>query len=89
MTYHFDENTTNGFVSKEDERLSIYCDYYSIDQGELKNSLIADYVDAHHQILDELINGYKEMGPLNKKICDEFVGCECEAGYEIENRGII
>ncbi|KRL06233.1 hypothetical protein [Liquorilactobacillus oeni] len=90
MTYHFDEHTANNFFANKNERISIYCDYYSIDQGELeKNSVMADYVDAHHQILDDLISGYKEMGPLNKKICDEFVGCEYEAECEIEDRGII
>ncbi|KRM92963.1 hypothetical protein [Liquorilactobacillus cacaonum] len=89
MAYHF-ESMAEKINNDSSERISIYCDYYSINQQELeKDNMVAEYVEAHRHILDELINGYKEMGPLNKKICDEFIGCDCETEYENKDRGVI
>ena len=66
------------------ERLAAYCDYYAIDFSELKHDpLLLQYITAHQQVLDDLINGYEEMGPLNKKICNEFVECEAECELKI------
>lgn len=66
------------FLNRRD-RLAIYCDYYAIDQAEIQhNPTLLNYVVSHQQILDELISGYTEMGPINQQICDEFVGCECD-----------
>ncbi|WP_281165846.1 hypothetical protein [Liquorilactobacillus sicerae] len=63
----------------EKDRLNAYCAYYAIDQYQLeKDPSLFEYVIKHQKILDDLIKGYEEMGPLNKKICSEFVSCECE-----------
>ncbi|KRL05957.1 hypothetical protein [Liquorilactobacillus hordei] len=89
MAYRF-ESMTEELGSDNNERISVYCDYYSINRRDLEeNNVVAEYVEAHRYILDELISGYKEMGPLNKKICDEFIGCDCETEYENKDRGVI
>lgn len=66
------------------DRLAAYCDYYAIDLRKLQHDpLLLEYITAHQQVLDDLINGYEEMGPLNKKICNEFVECEAECELKI------
>ena len=82
MTYHF-EDVMDDLIVDNNERIALYFDFYAIDRHELeKDKVVAEYVEKHHQVLDALITGYKEMGPLNKKICDELVGCECETEFE-------
>lgn len=82
MTYHL-KNVIDDLIIDNNERKALYCEFYAIDQRELEeDKVVAEYVENHHQILDALIAGYKEMGPLNKKICDELVGCECETEFE-------
>ncbi|MFT8727833.1 MAG: hypothetical protein ABF756_07525 [Liquorilactobacillus ghanensis] len=79
MVYQSEDEQFDSRFLKQQERLAIYCDYYAIDQAEIKRDpALLDYIVSHQRILDELISGYTEMGPINRQICDEFVDCECD-----------
>lgn len=59
--------------------LADYCAYYSISNEALNDSEILKSVLSHQKAMDELIDGYSEMGQLNSEISNDFKGSEDEA----------
>ncbi|KRK45646.1 hypothetical protein FC66_GL001297 [Dellaglioa algida DSM 15638] len=59
--------------------LADYCAYYSISNEALNDTDILNSVLSHQKTMDELIDGYSEMGQLNSEISNDFKGSEDEA----------
>ncbi|KRM57643.1 hypothetical protein FC30_GL001506 [Ligilactobacillus animalis KCTC 3501 = DSM 20602] len=41
----------------------------------------AERIEKYHTALEELIDGYGQMGGLNQEICGIFGSCDCDADY--------
>lgn len=55
------------------------CDFYDVSPGEIsENPCYADYIADHHILLRQLIDGYAEMGSINREICDDFCTCDTD-----------
>lgn len=64
-------------------QMETYCEIYDIDENDLMNDAMYDFIQEHKKPVEDLINGYAEMAQLNAEIANEFSACEAEAYLRI------
>jgi CopG family transcriptional regulator/antitoxin EndoAI len=71
----------NAFADQDS--VTAFCEYYGVDAQALSDATACQYVQAHAQDFDGLIDGYRAMASLNEEICAEFTACEAEADSDL------
>ena len=64
------------------QNIKEFCEFYTIEVEEIKaHPEYAERIEEYHTALEELIDGYGQMGGLNQEICGIFGSCDCDADY--------
>ena len=56
-----------------------YCEVYAIDENDLIQDALHEFMATRQSKVDNVINGYAEMASINSQIAAEFNACESEA----------
>ncbi|GAF39451.1 hypothetical protein JCM14202_1314 [Agrilactobacillus composti DSM 18527 = JCM 14202] len=65
--------------AKLTQEVETYCSIYSVDEQEVIQSALSEYLEQRQETMRSLIAGYTEMASINSEICQEFSACESEA----------
>ena len=61
------------------QEIKTYCEVYGLDEIDLIQDAIHEFMATRQAKVDNVINGYVEMANLNSQIAAEFNACESEA----------
>ena len=55
----------------------LYCEYYGLLKEEVvsREDTLA-YIESRKVRLDQLIDGYSQMGAINQQFSEQYLGCE-------------
>ncbi|MCS8616968.1 hypothetical protein [Latilactobacillus curvatus] len=56
-----------------------YCEVYALDENDLIQDALHEFMATRQSKVDNVINGYAEMASINSQIAAEFNACENEA----------
>ncbi|KHO11895.1 hypothetical protein OA78_2319 [Latilactobacillus curvatus] len=56
-----------------------YCEVYALDENDLIQDALHEFMATRQSKVDNVINGYAEMASINSQIAAEFNACESEA----------
>lgn len=56
-----------------------YCEVYALDENDLIQDALHEFMATRQAKVDNVINGYAEMASINSQIAAEFNACESEA----------
>ncbi|MSD84016.1 hypothetical protein GKC32_07610 [Lactobacillus curvatus] len=56
-----------------------YCEVYALDENDLIQDALHEFMATRQAKVDHVINGYAEMASINSQIAAEFNACESEA----------
>lgn len=61
------------------QEIKTYCEVYALDENDLIQDALREFMVTRQAKVDGLISGYAEMASINSQIAAEFNECECEA----------
>lgn len=67
------------------DQIMTYCEIYSLDENDLIQDALNEFMQTRQAKVDHIINGYVEMAKLNSQIAEEFSNCESEAYAHIRS----